>query len=160
MVQAGGVLLLRIWEEVTKLFLHFIMKSTQSPYKSVLSMFARKEYQELTGNLSHIHLMLEVNWKKLNKNETKFVKDLCRCSLMDIVRPSEVKKLIEDGTFNSMEDWTYMINDAKSFLGHICNLQCQMRMADGSFKCRKLNNLKVSEDNTKHTYLSFKNYLP
>ena len=35
-----------------------------------------------------------------------------------------------------------------------------MRMADGSFKCRKLNNLKVSEDNTKHTFLSFKNNLP
>ena len=92
MVQAGGVLLLRIWEEVTTLFLHFIMKSPHSPYKSVLSMFARKEYQEVTGNLSHIHLMLEVNWKKLNEDETKFVKDLCRCSLMDIVRPLEVKK--------------------------------------------------------------------
>ena len=100
MIQVGGVLLLRIWEEVTKLFLRFIMKSPHSPYKSVLSMFARKEYQELTGNLSHIHLMLEVNWKKLNENETKFVNDLCRCSLMDIVRPSEVQKLIDDGTFN------------------------------------------------------------
>ena len=37
MIQAGGVLLLRIWEEVTKLFLRFIMKSPHSPYKSVLS---------------------------------------------------------------------------------------------------------------------------
>ena len=34
MIQAGGVLLLRIWEEVTKLFLRFIMKSPHSPYKS------------------------------------------------------------------------------------------------------------------------------
>ena len=160
MIQAGGVLLLRIWEEVTKFFLRFIMKSPHSPYKRVLSMFARKEYQELTGNLSHIHLMLEVNWKKLNENETKFVNDLCRCSLMDIVRPSEVQKLIDDGTYTSVDDWADMINDAKNFLGHVCNSRCQMRMADGSFKCRKLNNLKVSEDNTKHTFMSFKNDLP
>ena len=59
-----------------------------------------------------------------------------------------------------MEDWTDMIKDAKNFLGHVCNSRCQMRMADGSFKCRKLNNLKVSEDNTKHTFMSFKNDLP
>ena len=104
MIQAGGVLLLIIWEEVTKLFLRFIMQSSHSPYKSVLSMFARKEYQELTSKLSHIHLMLEVNWKKLNENETKFVNDLCWCSLLDIVRPSEVQKLIDDGTFNTVED--------------------------------------------------------
>ena len=53
-----------------------------------------------------------------------------------------------------------MINDTTNFFGHVCNSQCQMRMADGPFKCRKLNNLKVSEDNTKHAFLSFKNDLP
>ena len=153
-------MLLRIWEEVTKLFLDFIMKSPHSPYKNVLSLFARKEYQELTGNLSHIHLMLEVNWNKLNDDQTKFVKDLCRCSLMDIVRPREVKRLIGDGTFKTVDDWTDMINDAKNFLGHVCNSRCQMRMADGSFKCRKVNNLKISKDNTKHTFLAFNNDLP
>ena len=65
--------------------------------------------------------MLEVNWKKLNENKTKFVNDLCWCSLMDIVRPSEVQKLIDDGTFNTVEDWTDMINNAMNFLGHVCN---------------------------------------
>ena len=44
MIQAGGVLLLRIWEEISKLFLEYIMKSSYSPYKTVLSLFARKEY--------------------------------------------------------------------------------------------------------------------
>ena len=126
MIQAGGAVLYK--------------KYPNSPYKSVLSMFVQKEYQELTCNLSHIHLVLEVNWKIL-KNKTKFVNDFCRYSLMDIVCPSEVQILIDDGTFNTMEDWTDMINDAKSFLRHVCNLQCQMRMADGSFKYRKLNNL-------------------
>ena len=33
-------------------------------------------------------------------------------------------------------------------------------MADGSFKCWKLNNLKVSKDNTKHTFMLFNNDLP
>ena len=40
---------------------------------------------------------------------------------MNIVRPSEVQKLIDDGTFNTVEDWTDMINDVKNFLGHECN---------------------------------------
>ena len=68
---------------------------------------------------------------------------------MDIVRPSEVQTLLDDGTFQTVEDWTDMIMDAKKFLGHVCNSRCQMRMADGSTKCRKINYLKVSEDNTK-----------
>ena len=35
-----------------------------------------------------------------------------------------------------------------------------MKMADGSFKCRKLNNLKMSKDNTKLPFMSFNNDLP
>ena len=79
------------------------MRSPFSPYRNVLSMFARKEYQALTGNLSHIHLMLEVNWAKLDKNQKSFVNDLCRCSLLDIVCPGEVQNLRNDGTFKSVE---------------------------------------------------------
>ena len=105
-------------------------------------------------------MMLEVIWTKLDENQKKFINDLCRCSLLDIVCPGEVQNLINDGTFKSVDDWKDMINDAKSFLGHVCNSRCLMKMADGSFKCRKLNNLKVSKDNTKHTFMSFNNDLP
>lgn len=83
-IQASSSILLRVWQEVCQLFLDYLRKSPTSPYKRVLSIFARNEYQAKAGNLSHIHLMLEVDWKKLTEEETKFVKDLCSCSVLDI----------------------------------------------------------------------------
>ena len=44
--QASSGLLLRIWQEVCTLFLEYLRKSPSSPYKSVLSIFARFEYQK------------------------------------------------------------------------------------------------------------------
>ena len=62
--QASGCLFVRIWEEVSKLFLDYLKKSKSSPYKNVFAIFARKEYQKDKGNLSHTHLMLKINWEK------------------------------------------------------------------------------------------------
>ena len=67
--QASGGLFLRIWEEVSKLFLDYLKKSKSSPYKNVFAIFARKEYQKDKGNLSHTHLMLKINWEKLSEEE-------------------------------------------------------------------------------------------
>jgi predicted GIY-YIG superfamily endonuclease len=154
-VQASSGLLLRIWQEVCQLFLDYLRKSPSSPYKEVLSIFARNEYQAKAGNLSHIHLMLEVDWKKMTEEQTKYVNDLCRCSILDIVKPSEIKHLIEDGTFKTVDDWHDTVDDATKFLGHKCNSRCLRKTADGSFKCRKIDYLKASEDNTRHTYNRF-----
>ena len=40
--QASGCLFLRIWEEVSKLFLDYSKKSKSSPYKNVFTYFERK----------------------------------------------------------------------------------------------------------------------
>jgi hypothetical protein len=44
--QASSILLVRIWQEVCELFLSYLRKSSNSPYKNVRSMFARFEYQK------------------------------------------------------------------------------------------------------------------
>ena len=95
----------------------------------------------------------------MDENQKRIVNELCRYLLIDIVRPGEVQNLINDGTFKTVDAWKDMINDAKRSLGHVCNSRCLMNMANGSFKCRKLNNLKVIKNNTKHTFMSFNNDL-
>ena len=42
MTQAAGVLLLSLWEEVSKLFLEYILRSPFSPYRNVLSILLGK----------------------------------------------------------------------------------------------------------------------
>jgi predicted GIY-YIG superfamily endonuclease len=56
-----------------------------------------------------------------------------------------------------------MINDAITFLPHKCTSGCQAKVVENGevkFKCRKLNNLKVSKDNTRHTFQSLPNEIP
>ena len=60
MSQASSVLLFCNWKEVSKLFIDYIQKSPSSPFKRVGGIFTRYEYQKDVGNLSHIHLILQV----------------------------------------------------------------------------------------------------
>ena len=157
MSQASSVLLLRNWKEVSKLFIDYIQKSPSSPFKRVGGIFTRYEYQKDVGNLSHIHLILQVLWDELDDQEQAFVQDLIRASNNEMVRPEEVEPLIEEGVFKNQEDWLDMQRDGEKFLPHICNERCKMRVSSNGkpedTKCRKINNNKISKDCTKDTFM-------
>ena len=152
LLQASAGLLLRVWEEVSQLFIDYLLKSKSSPYKEIDAIFARKEYQKEKGNLSHTHLMAQVRWSKLTDEEKEFVEDLVRASIMDIVRSDEIDKFVDQGVFEYEEDVTSVYKDAEDFLPHRCNSRCLVKTASG-FRCRKLDNLKASKDNTKNTFM-------
>jgi hypothetical protein len=157
LIQASGCLLLRIWEEISKLFLEYLKKSKSSPYKNVFAIFARKEYQKDRGNLSHTHLMLKLAWSKLSEEEKNFIDDLIRASVCDVVRVDEVDHMVEHGLLNSVVDLDEVVKDASTVLGHRCSLACLVMVSPGVYKCKKLNNLKVSHDNNKHTFKALPN---
>ena len=73
-VQFSSSLLLRFWQEVCQLFLHYLCKSPSSPFKKVSSIISRNEYQAKAGNLSHIHLILQVDYENLSLSEKKINK--------------------------------------------------------------------------------------
>lgn len=153
--QAAGPLILRNWLEVRKYFIEYLLKSPSSPYIDVGALFARDEYQAEVGNLPHIHLMLSINWEKLNQSQKDSINDLIRASVCNIVRHDEVDQLIEEGLLESVDDVEDVENDGKIILPHRCNQRCLVRVSDGdgpeAFRCKKQNNLKISSDNTKHT---------
>ena len=123
MHESSAVPLLRNWNEVTKLFINYIHKSPTSPFCNVGSIFARCEYQKEVGNLHHVHLILQVMYDMMTEEQKRFVNDLVRASILDVVRPNEVEKMMEDGVYKSVDDWFDMQNDANSFLGHIYKIQ-------------------------------------
>ena len=61
-IQALMSLLLRVWQEVCNLCLDYLKKSPTNPYKKVISLFIRHEYQKDAGNLPYTHLMMKVDW--------------------------------------------------------------------------------------------------
>ena len=158
--QSASGLFTRVWEEVTNLFLDYLKNSPSSPYINVHAMFTRKEFQAMIANLFHIHLMLEVSRRRMTAAQKAFIDDLCRCSIFDVVRQSEINPYIADGTLQDLNDYKSVVKDASMFLGHKCNSRCLVKTSDGKFRCRKLNYLKVSNDNTKHTYQDLPNKIP
>ena len=150
MEQSSSCLFLRIWQEVSKLFIEYLQKSTASPLRHVVSIFARIEYQKDKGNLSHTHLMAKVNWEKLIIEEKEFLDDLICASILDVVRVDEVDHLIDHGIIESSNELDDIIADAATVLGHKCSIRCMKMTSPGVLKCRKINNLHISPDNTKH----------
>eukprot|EP00957_Ditylum_brightwellii_P000188 15423-Ditylum_brightwellii.AAC.1 len=84
----------------------------------------------------------------LTATEKDFVKDLIRASVLDIIWPSEIQRFIDEGVFQCVDDVIKIIELGKTILPHRCNPCCLAQVDDNKFKCRKLNDLLVSKDNT------------
>ena len=97
--QAAAPLLLRAWNETCRIFLDYLKKSPSSPFRKVVTLFARHEFQASIGNLPHIHCMLKVGWEYLSEEEKKIVNNLVRASYLDIIKMDEIPRFIEEGLF-------------------------------------------------------------
>ena len=152
--QSAAGLLLRNWMEVRKVFFEYILRAKEGPFKHVISIFARDEYQPEKGNLSHNHSIVEL---KKPDDFNASINDLVRCQTWDIIRHEEVEELIEHGIFKKYEDRYETIENAQICLCHKCNQRCLVRIKPGDtpecFKCKKLNNAKISPDHTKHCFI-------
>ena len=55
--QSASVLFLRVWEELSAIFIDYPRNIPSSAFINILVVFSCKEYQDEVGNLSHIHLL-------------------------------------------------------------------------------------------------------
>ena len=102
-------------------------------------------------------MLIELDWDNMTQAEKDFVNDIIQAGIFEIVRYDEVEKLVEDGTYKTKMDVFETYDNALKFLPHRYNDSCLVKNKDGTFRCRKINNLEVSEDNTKHTYMELRN---
>ena len=68
------------------------------------------------------------------------------------MRPSEAATLIAEGVIDSVKDIDQITEVGAKVLGHICNERCKIAVGDNMYRCRKLNNLHITTDNTKHAF--------
>ena len=69
---------LRVCQEVCVILFHYLRKIPSSSYQYFLSIFARNESQKDAVNLSHINLILEVQWIFLTESQRDSIKYLTR----------------------------------------------------------------------------------
>ena len=82
-----------------------------------------------------------------------FVNDLICASVLDIVRPDKVDRLIEEIIFTYLYDVCTVYNNAMKILPHRCNDSCLVIKYYSTFQCKNNYNLKSIPDNTKHVYI-------
>ena len=152
--------MLHVWQEASQKFLDYLKNSQHSFFWKVKCLFSYSEFQPIVENLYHLHVILQVTLSLLSAEEHEYINDLCRCYIFDIVRVNEIDDLISDGTFESQEDYYHVVSDSNDFLVHTCNSRCIVKTGDGTERCRKLNYLEVTKDNTKHTFQEFNNHIP
>jgi hypothetical protein len=76
----------RNWLEVRKLLIDLLLTSSTTILKKVVHAFFRDEYQELSGNVSHLHGLMGLKKDDMENEEFKrFVCDLQRNSVCDLI---------------------------------------------------------------------------
>ena len=85
----------------------------------MLHAFFRDEYQESSGNLSHVHGLVGLDHTDMNNKEfLQFVCSLQKNCVADIVTAEEVKEFINNGLFQKQNDWSLMKEVAEKILSH------------------------------------------
>ena len=152
--QSASGLFLRVWEEVSAIFINYLSNSPSSPFHSMLATFARKEYQADVGNLSHIHLLGKIDDLSDRNREELF--DLIRNNVIDIIKPEEIDDILEEGLIEHKDDVIEVQTDGQTYLIHTCNSRCLVPDKDGKLICRATNYRK-SKENTKHVLTDLPN---
>ena len=157
--QAASSLLLRAWNESCRIFLDYLKLSPHSPFKDVDAFFARHEFQSSKGNLPHIHAMLKVKWHALNEEEKRFVRDLIRADVFEIVKPHEEQRYYDEKIVKDIKELKDLQFRSMDILRHRCTARCQVMVKPGVTKCRKPNNLILNPppNNSKDKYVQLAN---
>ncbi len=106
------------------------------------SMFARDEYQNTIGNLSHIHIMMvQMDVESMSDKQKDILEELIREYICDIVRDEDLEKLSNEGIIQSIDDVRSIEKDAECFLPHKYSMRCLKRVPhrgnNNDYVCKK-----------------------
>lgn len=90
----------------------------------------RKEFQDKTGNVSHVHVIMKTFYDSSTKEGQEKIFDRIRGALADLVRYDEIERLVELGVMESKECLTEILEMATKFLTHLCGPRCQVVKKD------------------------------
>ena len=146
--QSACVVLNRNWMEVAEIYMLYIAKSPEHPLGEVAKIWWRHEYQDATGNLSHIHCLI---WLRDTSHQWE-IQDRIRGSISELIRPSEIEQLVQEGFLHDGNDVYRVREDGRRFLFHTHSERCLRRTGDGpnDFQCRMPNGIIESPDPRVH----------
>ena len=104
MEQACGTHLYGNCNDVKHMLLHYI-KEQCTILETIIAIFSRDEYQKITGNIFHNHLIVAVDKSTMNNNTEQFIKYFIRTSVLELIKIDvDVKRLINNGFLKSIDN--------------------------------------------------------
>jgi hypothetical protein len=138
----------RSWNAFIDLWMSYIIYSPEQPLGPIDWAWYRKEFQDQTGNVSHIHSILKTIYDTTTKEGRKNVLEKIRGALADLLHYQELCKLKDECVIDSFECYEDILNDAVKYLTHKCGPQCQVPRTDADGKtiwvCKRPDNWLLS----------------
>ena len=149
-------ILSRCWLEVQTIWIEFIMRTTNSMLPKAQYALFRKEYQEDSGNLSHLHALLSFDRGAYsNEDFMMFLSDLQKNSVVDLMDPQLRDEFIKSGLVRDYTDWDDMEQTAYTVLSHTCaSKRCLVKTGprDEDCYCKKQHPVLGREDPLAHEW--------
>ena len=145
----------RSWNEFFDLWMRYIINSPEQPLGPIYWAWFCKEFQDMTGNVSHGHCILKTLYNTKTEEGKNKVLVLIRGSLANLLHYKELCKLKDEGHIDSLDCYQELLNDATRYLTHKCSPRCQIPKTDTNGKtmwvCKCPNNWLLSPAPGEHT---------
>lgn len=153
--ESAAPYVLRSWNEVSTLWMKYIVYSVEAPLHEIEWAWWRHEFQEKQGNPSHIHAILRTKMDITTPEGLKAVLYKIRGCLADLIHYNEIAQLKEEGFISSSLQLQEILWDAEKFLAHQCHDRCQVPRIDSNgethFVCKVPSNFWLTDQPQNHS---------
>jgi hypothetical protein len=151
--------IIRTWFKVGRMYMNYIIGSSEHPLGKIERHWWRWEYQDAMGNLPHIHCLLWTAESKHNADDLIRLQNRIRCSQETFLSQTEVEELFQEGLLpdTSMDTVMDILDSAACILTHNCEqakYRCMKRVGLGArdLKCRYVDYFKENRNPTVYGY--------
>jgi hypothetical protein len=114
------------WNVFIDIWMNYIINSPEQPLGPIDWAWIRKEFQDKTGNVSHLHVIMKTFFDATTKEGKNQILDKIRGALADLVRCNEIQNLVDLGVIESKECLIEILEIAVKYLTHQCGPRCQI----------------------------------
>ena len=143
------------WNVFIDIWMNYIINSPEQPLGPIDWAWIRKEFQDKTGNVSHLHVIMKTFHDMTTEIGRHEILDKIRGALADLVRSDEIRELVDLGVIESKECLIDILRDAIKFLNHQCGSRCLIvkKKEDGEniFICKRPYNWLLSSNPGVHS---------
>lgn len=147
----------RTWNVVADLWMQYIFQSPEEPLGPIEWAWWRKEFQDETGNVSHIHGIAKSKLDTSRKENLNRLLNMIRGNLADLVHHDEIIDYERKGYIDSLACLKDILHDATKYLPHTCHSRCQIPRTDKngetSYYCKVPNNYLMTPTPQMHSML-------